>query len=47
MSDCETVNIPCATEIYQSDMSSQAKMKSANQSIQDFSKINETAYIRL
>ncbi len=39
-SECETVHIPCAADNFQSEMSgSNAKMRSAFQSIQDFSRI--------
>lgn len=39
-SECETVHIPCAADNLQSEISgSNAKMRSAFQSIQDFSRI--------
>lgn len=45
-SECETVHIPCAADNFQSEISgSNAKMRSAFQSIQDFSRIQETDYI--
>lgn len=46
-SECETVHIPCVTDNLQSDMSSHVKMKSVMQSIQEFSKLNDTEYMRL
>ena len=46
-SDCETVHIPCATDNLPSQASSQVKMRSVMQSIQEFSKLNDNEYMRL